>query len=248
MHIPGIGAATERRLWSRGCSDWDCLLGDLQNYSCGTADKGVVREELERSKESLAGRAHQYFQRTLGMGEAWRAWPEFRDSCVYLDIETDGGRSPSSVTTIGLYDGKEFTCLVKGENLENFRDLISRYSMIVTFFGAGFDVPVLQRRFRDLRLDQIHLDLCPTLRKIGYRGGLKRIERELGIHRSPETAGLSGFDAVRLWRRYDVLGDDRALERLIAYNREDCVNLERLAEIAYQRLERATLSEPAKPV
>jgi uncharacterized protein YprB with RNaseH-like and TPR domain len=31
-----------------------------------------------------------------------------------------------------------------------------------------------------------------------------------------------------------MFGDSRALERLIAYNREDCVNLERLAEVAYE--------------
>lgn len=180
----------------------------------------------------------------MGLREAWRAYSAFRDRCVYLDIETDG----AAVTTIGLFDGINFTCLLKGESLENFRDEISRFSMIVTFCGASFDLPILQRAFRGLEFDQIHLDLHPLLRKLGYRGGLKRIEKELGITRPDGIDGLSGFDAIILWRRYLGLRDERALERLVAYNREDCVNLERLAEIAVGMMEAATFSLPPESI
>lgn len=179
----------------------------------------------------------------LGLKEAWRAFPDFRDSCVYLDIETDGGQSGDSVTMVGLYDGKDFKCLVKGDNLENFRDVISKYSMVVTFFGSGFDLPILQKRFLGLRFDQIHIDLCPTLRRVGMKGGLKKIENQLGIYRSAETVGLNGYDAVLLWRRYERNRDDSALERLIAYNREDVVNLEKIAEIAFDRMQDATFRQ-----
>ncbi len=181
---------------------------------------------------------HQFFRRGLGQRDAWRAYPDFRDKCVFLDIETDGGNGPDPVTTIGMYDGKEFTCLVQGEDLENFRDIISNYSMIVTFFGMGFDLPVLQKQFGGLRFDQIHLDLHPALKRLGIRGGLKKIEKQLGIERSPETDGLTGYDAVLLWRRYVNLRDDSALEKLIAYNREDVVNLETLTNYTYERMRR----------
>lgn len=178
------------------------------------------------------------------MSEAWRAWPEFRSSCVYLDIETNGGQSGDSITTIGLYDGNEFQCLVKGQDLANFRDIISKYSMMVTFFGASFDIPMLQKLFRDVTFDQIHLDLCPTLRRLGLRGGLKKIEKQLGISRVEEAEGLSGLDAIRLWHAYSRRGDEKALETLIAYNREDVINLETLAEYAYNQLREATLGAP----
>lgn len=196
-----------------------------------------ARRCLEESERALASGDHQFFQRALGLREAWRAFAAFRDRCVYLDIETDG----ATVTTIGLFDGTNFTCLIKGENLENFRDEISRYSMIATFCGGSFDLPILQRAFGGLQFDQIHLDLHPLLRKLGYRGGLKRIERDLGISRPADVEGLSGYDAIILWRRYRGLRDERALERLIAYNREDCVNLECLAEMAVGKMEAATL-------
>ena len=242
LHIPGIGKTTERRIWQDGCSDWDSLLSDLSRVSCGSASKKMVKDHLEKSQAALEEGNHQFFRPGLRMAEAWRAFPEFRHSCVYLDIETDNLMGSDCITTIGLYDGKEYTCLVQGQDLENFRDLISHYSMIVTFFGTGFDVPVLQRQFRGLDMDQIHIDLCPTLKRIGVRGGLKKIEKDLGIERSPETVGLNGYDAVLLWRRYRLRRDEKALERLIAYNREDCVNMERIAEFAYARLREDTLS------
>jgi uncharacterized protein YprB with RNaseH-like and TPR domain len=173
------------------------------------------------------------------MGEAWRAWPEFRDRCVYLDIETDGGRSGAAITTIGMYDREGFVGLVRDVDLGNFPDLITNYSMIVTFFGAGFDLPMLSKRFPNVRFDQIHLDLCPTMRKLGYRGGLKSIEKQLGLARGEDTDGLTGLDAIRLWRQHER-GDRKALDTLIAYNREDVVNLETLAEVAYRKLKAVT--------
>ncbi|MCO5295403.1 MAG: ribonuclease H-like domain-containing protein [Fimbriimonadaceae bacterium] len=241
LHVPGIGRKMERSLWEQGCDDWDCLLAHPEQYSFGTAARNDVVREIERSRQCLEEGVHQHFRQPLGLGEAWRAFPEFRDRCVYLDIETDGSKGGDSVTTIGMWDGRAFQCLIKGRDLEEFRDRISHYSMIVTFFGAGFDLPVLEQRFPGLVFDQIHLDLCPALRKIGYRGGLKNIERVLGIPRAPEIEHLTGLDAVKLWRAHQWRGSERALETLIAYNKADVVNLERLAEFAYARLRRDTL-------
>ena len=62
--------------------------------------------------------------------------------------------------------------------------------------------------------------------------GLKRIERQWGIDRGDEIAGLTGFDAVLLWARHRH-GDAAALQRLIAYNRADVVNLEVLLQRGY---------------
>ncbi len=111
----------------------------------------------------------------------------------------------------------------------------------VTFFGCGFDVPFLKRRFPVLEnvfADRLHIDLCPLLKTIGYSGGLKSIERQLKINRTPETEGLSGLDAVRLWRSYTRGGDssEDALRLLHLYNKEDVVNMKALLEFALPRL------------
>lgn len=245
LHIPGVGAHTERALWEAGCHSWSDLAEGLDRFSCGTARRDDVARHLDLSRQGLAEGHHQYFARSLGMAEAWRAWPDFRDRCVYLDIETDGGHSGSAITTIGLYDSTGFTGLVRDVDLGNFPDIISRYSMIVTFFGAGFDLPMLQKRFATVRFDQIHLDLCPTLRRLGLRGGLKSIEKQLGLARGDDTDGLTGMDAIRLWRQHQR-GHKTALQTLLAYNREDVVNLETLAEHAYMNLKAASFDRATK--
>ena len=73
------------------------------------------------------------------------------------------------------------------------------------------------------------------LKNIGYSGGLKKIESSLGMKRSEETEGISGFEAVRLWNRYEK-GDDEALEVLIKYNKEDVENLKTIIDMTYQKM------------
>jgi uncharacterized protein YprB with RNaseH-like and TPR domain len=235
IHIPGVGAQTERALWDQGCLSWDDFLSG--GYSCGSACKEAARRTLEQSRDALAFGEHQFFARKLKMRDSWRAYKAFSDSCAYLDIETHG----SDVTIIGLWDGRKFHVLVQGQDLGNFPDLISQYSMIVSFCGISFDLPVLQRRFSNVRFDQIHIDLCPLLRKLGHRGGLKKIERQFGIERDPSIDGLTGYDAVKLWRRHRQLRDDRALEKLVEYNRADCVNLEALAVRSFEKMRFETM-------
>ncbi len=240
-HLPGIGTTTELRLWDAGFSDWDALLAGITKAPIGSADRDEVQRGLEDSLAALESGDSGYFRKALGLKDAWRAYDEYRDSCAYLDIETDGGQNPNSISLIGIYDGREFVALVKDRDLDRFPELIAPFKMVVTFYGAGFDLPVLQRRFRDVPFEQVHYDLCPTMKRIGYQGGLKRIERTLGIERAPETVGLTGYDAIKLWNRYYHLDDEAALSRLIAYNREDVVNLVRLAEHAYERMRVHTL-------
>lgn len=238
VHAPGVGRTTERSLWEQGSHTWDDFLANPRDFRTGSASRDLVVREIENSRNALFSGVHQHFRRRLKAKHAWRAFDAFRDSTVYLDIETDGTNGRDSVTMIGLWDGRDFRCLIKGEDLEQFRDVISRYSVIVTFFGTGFDIPVIERRFPGVGLDQIHIDLCPLFREMGIRGGLKKIEKEHGIQRSPETDGLNGYDAIQLWRKH-LRGYSGPLETLIAYNREDCVNMEPLALSAISKMREA---------
>jgi len=243
VHIPGLGIQTEQALWRQGCESWSHFLAKRGEYSCGQVCRETAAKIIEKSQVALSEGRASFFRYGLGTKEAWRAFPEFRHKTVYLDIETDGGQSGDSVTMVGLYDGSTFRCLVKGQDLNEFPDVIASYGMIVTFFGASFDLPMLQKKFKGLRFEQLHIDLCPTLKRLGYHGGLKKIEKYLGISRGEDTEGLNCLDAIRLWRRYTHLDDDRALDTLIAYNREDVVNMVKLAEVAYEGLRKLTLRD-----
>lgn len=242
IHVPGLGAHTEKALWKQGCVTWDKFLEEPDSWTLGESTRASIKSTIESSSRALGSKNHQFFSDALGTKESWRAWPAWRKSCVYLDIETDGGDSGNAVTCVGLYDGTAFRCLIKDQDLHLFPDIISHYGMIVTFFGTGFDIPMLKRAFPGFHFDHLHMDLCHTLKRLGYRGGLKKIEKQLGINRGEDTDGLNGMDAIRLWREY-LRGNEASLDTLIAYNQEDVVNLERLAEIAYSKMERETLTE-----
>ena len=178
----------------------------------------------------------RYFARNLPARDHWRAWPEFGDAVAYLDIETTGlslGRD--AVTVVGVYDGSARRSFIQGDDLEDLPSALEHAKLLVTFNGSRFDVPFLRKAFPRMALDQIHIDVLHPLRRLGFVGGLKAIEAEMGISRSDETSGLRGFDAIRLWHAYEA-GDDEALDLLLAYNMEDAVNLEPLAELAYEGL------------
>ena len=239
IHVAGIGPITEKRIWERGCHSWDHFLRDPTAAGLSAPKTDRVVETITTSLNNLRRQNHRFFSQSLPSREHWRAYPDFRHRIAYLDIETTGMAEEDDVTIIGVYDGADVRIYTKGEDLQDFADDIGQYSLFVTFFGSGFDVPFLRRRFPHVRFDQLHIDLCWALRRLGLTGGLKHIERHLGVPRSPETEGLDGWDAVRLWREWQR-GSQEALDLLKAYNREDIVNLERLMHYAYDHLRTKT--------
>jgi hypothetical protein len=82
---------------------------------------------------------------------------------------------------------------------------------------------------------QIHFDVCFLLKKLGYKGGLKKIERKFGLVRD-DTKGLDGYAAVLLWKSYIRSKDSRYLDTLLAYNNDDVINLEYLLYQSYNKL------------
>lgn len=227
IHVQGVGYATERRIWEMGALTWAQFLDMHPKLPLSTAKKAFILPQVEESVASLSDRNHAFFARAIPAKEHWRAVSEFGKELAYLDIETTGCRRDDQITVIGLYDGFDMRTFIRGINLDEFPAAVSQHRMLVTFFGSGFDLPVIRRTFPGLDLDQLHVDLCFLLRRLGLKGGLKCVESELGISRRPETEGLDGFDAVRLWHEYRR-GSDEALELLLLYNQEDVINMETL--------------------
>ena len=60
-------------------------------------------------------------------------------------------------------------------------------------------------------------------------GGLKSVERQLGIKR--KLVEMNGYEAVRLWWKYVDSFDLEALNTLLEYNREDVVNMKVLRDM-----------------
>ena len=68
--------------------------------------------------------------------------------------------------------------------------------------------------------------VCPGVAASVWYGGLKTVERRLGIRRN--LPDIDGAEAVRLWRRYQANYDQDALRLLLEYNKEDVLNLRTL--------------------
>lgn len=228
-HLPGIGAATEKRLWDSGITSWDKWHEPLK-VRLPNSSKPEILRLLVDSHKALADNPC-FFTSRLPSHEVWRIFPQYRDRTAYIDIETTGLGDDAELTTIALYDGQEVKYYVNGHNLEQFVDDITTYAVLVSYNGKAFDIPFLERYFR-ITINQAQIDLRYVLARLGFKGGLKGCEKMLGIDRG-ELDGVDGYFAVLLWKEYETYNDEKALETLLAYNIEDTVNLEQLMIEAY---------------
>ena len=143
IHIPGIGQKTEERFWIAGIRSWDDLVEPLP-IRLPAAKKELINRHVDRSRQCLAAHS-KFFTDLLPTSQHWRIFPHFRQSTVYLDIETTGLDGYSNkITTIALYDGHSIFHYVNGENLDDFREDISRNEVIVTYNGKCFDIPFIE--------------------------------------------------------------------------------------------------------
>ncbi|MCF8057352.1 MAG: ribonuclease H-like domain-containing protein [Desulfocapsa sp.] len=231
IHLPGIGAKTEEKIWQAGCHQWQQWQENLPVRLTNSSPA-----ELSRLLQISAGeleKGPEFFSKRLPANEQWRLFPHFRERTAFLDIETTGLGAGAEITTIALYDGSRVLCYINGRNLDDFAEDIWKYEILVTYNGKGFDIPFLERWFR-IKLTQAHIDLRYILAKLGFKGGLKGCEKQLGIHRGA-LDGVDGYFAVLLWQDYAQNHNEKALETLLAYNIEDTVNLERLLIEAHNR-------------
>ncbi len=247
-HIPGIGEKTERALWNRGLLSWDALAAESSDC-IPPAKRSLLKQYCRESSANLAAGNAAYFDELLSPKETWRLYPDFENSTAYLDIETTGlGADLDCITTIALYDGSEIFTFVRGHNMNEFADCIKRYKVIVTFNGRTFDIPFI-RRHMGIPMDHTQIDLRYVLCSLGFRGGLKKCEKLLGIDRK-ELTDVDGYFAVLLWQEYLKTQSQKTLETLLAYNVADAVNLAAILPMAYNMKIKGTPFEKthAKPI
>ena len=139
--------------------------------------------------------------------------------------------SSAIITTIAIYDGEEIKYYINGENLNDFKNDIFQYNLLITYNGKCFDIPFIEEFF-NISINHSHIDLRYVLHSLGYSGGLKGCEKQFGISRN-ELEGIDGFFAIYLWDEYVRNNNQKALDTLLAYNIEDVVNLEYLMHKSY---------------
>lgn len=246
QHIHGIGEKTEKRIWREGVTTWEEFLDSHNRLSLPHWQKELACMAIEESLYALEQRDARYFGAKLSPALHWRLYSEFGQRIGYLDIETNGlANGDSTITVIGLHDGDMPRVYVQGDNLYQFIRDIEEFTLLVTYNGKQFDLPVIRREL-GIPLEQAHIDLRYPLAALGYKGGLKKIERSVGLEREGPLSLLDGWCAVFLWR-YHQQGEPGALETLLRYNLEDVVHLPALLALVYNtRLQQ--LSFPLEPI
>lgn len=228
--FPGIGEKKEKQLFGVGVYNWESLLQyQKQKNDPLLPAESILEERKVELEVQLSESNFSFFTTELPSLEYWRLWQNFPERFCFLDIETTGISESSVTTVVSIYQNHRMQTFERGKDLEFLFDSITPEDILVTYNGKRFDVPFLEREFH-YRVKNPQLDLMNLLHSIGIKGGLKKSEVQLGLVRPDEIAGMDGRQAPLLWFEYQRTNNLEALEKLIAYNREDTKNLEIILE------------------
>lgn len=237
IFLDGIGPKTEKKILSQGIRHWDDFLKrDVKGI--GKKRKVYYDRMIRKAKNHLYTFDSSYFSKILSGSEHWRLYNFFRSDCCFLDIETshvDNGY----ITVVGLFDGLNVKTMVRDINLDlnALQKELQKYKMLVSFNGSVFDAHVLENKQKDVIPDIPHLDLRHACHALGLKGGLKQIEKKVGIIRQNKIIEkMYSGDPLKLWRMFRATGDKYYLDLLIEYNEEDVVNLKPIADYVYDQL------------
>jgi uncharacterized protein YprB with RNaseH-like and TPR domain len=229
-HLPHIGPQHEKTLRLEGCACWADIVSaphPLAGLDVFAWDE--ICRAVERSLRALEADDAAYFTLRLPPLEQWRVLAHWYERASYFDIETSGLEADSIVTLVCCFhDGRPLRFMAH-ENLDDFLDLLEKVKLLVSFNGASFDVPRVLGRFHIPELPCPHIDLRWLCHHAGWRGGLKKIERALGLRRPSDLEGLGGAEAVWLWQAWQERGDEQAKRTLERYCAADTVMLKLLA-------------------
>ena len=239
IFLERIGEKLEQNIWKNGVYDWDSFIKRKHINGLSRYRKLYYDRKLLNARKAIYNLDSSYFIDVLPQSDMWRLYNFFKEDTVFLDIETTGlSKNNDDITVFGLYDGINTRIMIKGINLDFnlLKKELQKYKLIVTFNGSSFDLPFIKRRYPGLVPKIPHFDVKSITNKLGLKGGLKNIEKILGIKRSQIVEKFYGGDALTLWRMYRATGDDYYLNLLVEYNEYDIINLKIVAEHCVKKM------------
>ncbi|MBI2656463.1 ribonuclease H-like domain-containing protein [Candidatus Woesearchaeota archaeon] len=239
IFLERIGNKLEQNIWKNGIHDWNSFLKRSSIKGLSRHRKLYYDRKILNARKALYNFDSSYFQDLLPQSEMWRLYDFFREDAVFLDIETTGlSKQSDDITVFGLYDGINTKIMIKGINFDcnSLKKELKKYKLIVTFNGASFDLPFIEKRYAGLLPKIPNFDVKSATDRLGLKGGLKNIEKSLSIKRSNIVDKFYGGDALTLWSMYRATGDDYYLNLLVEYNEFDIINLKIVAEHCVKKM------------
>jgi uncharacterized protein YprB with RNaseH-like and TPR domain len=142
---------------------------------------------------------------------------------AYIDIETTGlSRKFSELTVIGI-------AIEEGSNLKVIQLMNKQLSNRILCRSLKGVNELYSYNGVDLKERFKHTDLMYDCWHQSLKGGLKAVEKKLGIKR--RLKNVDGWMAVQLWNDYINNHNEESLVTLLEYNKEDVVNLRVLRRI-----------------
>ncbi|MBI2558151.1 ribonuclease H-like domain-containing protein [Candidatus Woesearchaeota archaeon] len=245
IFLERVGKRLEQNIWRNGIPNWDSFLKSKNVNGLARHRKLYCDRKILNARKALYSFDSGYFLNLLPQSEMWRLYDFFKEDAVFLDIETTGlSKNEDDITVFGLYDGISTKTMIKGINLDFniLKKELQKYKLIVTFNGASFDLPFIEKRYPNLLPKIPNFDVKSVTSRLGLKGGLKNIEKILSIRRSSIVDRFYGGDALTLWRMYRATGDDYYLNLLVEYNEYDIINLKTVAEHCVKKMKEKILN------
>ncbi len=245
IFLERISHATEVSLWDQGILSWKDFIAAGSIRGLSSMRKLRYQRELIRAEERLRSSDLRFFAGRFPPSERFRFYKEFRDMCLFLDIET--GIAYDDITVIGLSDGDSTHHLIKGFNLDkgSLERYLHMFPIVITFNGSSFDIPVIQRKFGNVFKDSLHIDLRHVCDSLGFSGGLKKIEADLRLQRD-YSVPCTHIDPSSLWYEWEATRSEDVLELLLEYNSYDVKNMRHIADMMFSLKEDIVNNQKAR--
>lgn len=167
-----------------------------------------------------------------------------KEDILVLDLETTGlGRGGTLAFMIGLgyYEREEFIVEqiflpdpdAEEHSFDRLREIIERKSILITFNGKTFDVPVLESRllyhqiWLNLR-EMEHIDLLHIARRLWRRKlpscALETIEFYILGHIRDKELDIEGGDIPQTYFHYLMTGEADLIRRIFVHNHHDILH------------------------
>lgn len=173
-----------------------------------------------------------------------RAKERSMEDILVLDLETTGlgrGGTIAIMIGVGYYEKGEFFVEqiflpdpdAEEHSLDRLRELVESHSLLITFNGKTFDVPVLESRllYHQLWLDirqMEHLDLLHLARRLWKRKlpscALETIEYYILGHIRDKELDIEGSDIPQSYFHYLMTGEAEMIKRVFIHNHHDILH------------------------